>query len=162
MSDLDAEAARHLSTGERMLCFACRAEGTCQFGITSVRPDGERRLVADLACPARFEGGPHVAHGGWTAAVFDEVLGHMGPFNGAVTVTGGLCVDYLKPVPIERPMRIEARVDRVEGRKWFLEAAMVLVATGVVVGRARGVFIERKPEHFENHRKWMEAQDGGS
>jgi acyl-coenzyme A thioesterase PaaI-like protein len=156
---LDLEAAVYLKAGDRMLCFACRASGRCQFGLEQVLPDGDRRLIATLSCPANFEGGPGVAHGGWTAAAFDEILGHMGPFNGALTVTGGLCIDYLKPVPISRPLQVRAWVDRVEGRKWFIEGEMTLIATGALLGRAHGVFIERKAEHFDNHRKWMEAQD---
>ena len=153
---LDDAAARFLAPGEQMLCFACRAEGACQFGIREVAPAGERRIMARLACPARYEGGPGVAHGGWVAAVLDEVLGHLGPLNGALTVTGTLTIEYLRPTPILHDLEVQAWVERVEGRRWHLEAEMTLASTGALLGRARGVFVERKAEHFENHRRWMD------
>jgi len=159
---LDAEAARLLAPGETMLCYACRAGGVCRLGVDRVLPDGARRLVARLACPESHEGGPGVAHGGWTAAAFDEVLGYMGPLNGALTVTGTLTVEFLRPVPILRDLEVRAWVDRVEGRRWFLEAEMTLAATGARLGRAQAIFVERRPDHFDRHHRWLEGQDAGS
>ena len=158
---LDAEAAQFLRPGEMMLCYACRAGGVCQLGLREMLPAGERAVLARLACPATYEGGPGVAHGGWTAAAFDEVMGHLGPLNGALTVTGTLTVEYLRPVPIERDLEVRAWVERVEGRRWFLGAEMFLVATNARLGRAQGIFVERKAEHFENHRRWLAAQEIG-
>lgn len=158
---LDEAAARFLAPGEQMFCFACRASGACQFGIREVVPAGERRILARLACPPQYEGGPGVAHGGWVAAVMDEVLGHMGPLNGALTVTGTLTIEYLKPVPLAHDLEVQAWVDRVEGRRWYLEAELALAGAGALLGRAHGIFVERKAEHFENHRRWMENQGGG-
>lgn len=158
---LDAEAAAFLEDGELMLCFACRAAGVCQFGLRTIEPARERAVLVRLTCPPRFEGGPMVAHGGWTAAAFDEALGHLGPLNGALTVTGTLTIEYLKPVPIGEALQIRAWVDRVEGRRWLLVGEMSLAGTGALLGRAQGTFIERKAEHFENHRRWMEAQKNG-
>ena len=160
-SSLDAAAARLLAPGEQMLCFGCRASGACQFGIREVAPAGERRILARLACPSRYEGGPGVAHGGWVAAVLDEVLGHLGPLNGGLTVTGTLTVEYRKPTPILHDLEVHAWVDRIEGRRWYLEGEMALAATGAQLARAHGIFVERKAEHFENHRRWLESQGGG-
>ena len=157
---LDEAAARLLAPGEQMLCFACRPSGVCQFGIREVAPAGERRILARLVCPSRYEGGPGVAHGGWVAAALDEVLGHLGPLNGALTVTGTLTVEYLRPAPILHALEVCAWVDRVEGRRWYLEAEMTLAATGARLARAHGIFVERKAGHFENHRRWLESQAG--
>ena len=156
---LDAEAAQFLKPGEMVFCYACRRTGVCQLGLREVLPDGERAILARLVCPPTWEGGPNVAHGGWTASSFDEVLGHLGPLNGALTVTGGLSVEYLKPVPIERDVEVRAWVDRVEGRRWYLEAEMRLTGADALLGRAHGVFIERKATHFENHQRWLEEQE---
>ena len=159
MPPLDREAAQYIKPGDHMLCYACRKTGRCQLGIYSFSTEPDDVVLARMVCPASWEGGPMVAHGGWTAATFDEVLGHVGPLHGALTVTGTLTIEYLKPVPIEREVEVRARVDRVEGRRWYLTAEMTLVATGAVLGRANGIFVQRNPAHFEKHRLWMEEQD---
>lgn len=158
MTGLDADAARFLAPGEVMLCYACRPAGRCRAGLQSVAPSDRQGLIARLVCPAEYEGGPKVAHGGWTALAFDEALGHVGPLNRALTVTGRLEVDFLKPVPILTEVDIRAWVERREGRKWFLSGEMTLAATGVVLARASGCFIERRPTHFEDHQRWIAAQ----
>jgi acyl-coenzyme A thioesterase PaaI-like protein len=159
MPALDAEAAMFISPGEHMLCYACRKEGRCRLGIRRFIPQADQSVLAEVVCPASWEGGPMVAHGGWTAATFDEVLGHIGPLQGALTVTGTLTIEYVKPVPVERDLEVRARVERVEGRRWYLAGEMTLKSTGAVLGRAKGIFVQRNRSHFENHRKWMEEQD---
>src|SRR5712672_1528928 len=59
------------------LCGACRRLGGCRLGLgrEELQPDGS--VHTDLVCGPENEGGPDVAHGGWTAGVFDEVLGHV-------------------------------------------------------------------------------------
>jgi acyl-coenzyme A thioesterase PaaI-like protein len=159
MTGLDADAARFLEPGEIMLCYACRPAGRCRAGVQSVTPSDRQGLVMRLVCPAEYEGGPQVAHGGWTALAFDEALGHVGPLNRAYTVTGRLEVDFIKPVPILTVVEIKAWVDEHEGRKWRLRGEMTLVSTGAALARASGLFIERRPTHFEDHKAWLEAQN---
>ena len=59
------------------LCGACRRLGACRLGLgrEELQPDGS--VHTHLVCGPENEGGPDVAHGGWTAGVFDEVLGHV-------------------------------------------------------------------------------------
>jgi acyl-coenzyme A thioesterase PaaI-like protein len=159
MTGLDADAARFLAPGEIMLCYACRPAGRCRAGVQSVAPSDRQGLVMRLVCPAEYEGGPQVAHGGWTALAFDEALGHIGPLNRAYTVTGRLEVDFIKPAPILAEVEIKAWVDEHEGRKWRLRGEMTLASTGAVLARASGLFIERRPTHFEDHKAWLEAQN---
>ena len=54
---------------------------------------------------------------------------------------------------LSRPLR----VDRVEGRRWFLEAEMIHAGARLAV--AHGVFIERRPDHFHSHQLWLQSQD---
>src|SRR5215216_860637 len=97
------------------LCGSCRRSQTCRLGLTTERLDADGVASFDLVCPPEHEGGPHVAHGGWTAGVLDEVLGHVPLLHDQLTVTGTLEVRFVRPVPIERPLRARAWIDRVEG-----------------------------------------------
>jgi acyl-coenzyme A thioesterase PaaI-like protein len=141
------------------LCGACARTGACQFGVGRERllPDGSSETL--LVCSAEHEGGPGVAHGGWTAAVFDEILGHMPLLHGQLAVTGQLSVSFVKPVPIERPLRAVARVDRREERKWHISGELTLAATGALLGRGEAVLVLRDPGHFTRHREWLATQD---
>jgi acyl-coenzyme A thioesterase PaaI-like protein len=123
---------------------------------------GERRTETQLTCPKDHEGGPGVAHGGWTAAIMDEALGHLALLSGQMTVTATLTVDFLRPVPIERPLRVVAWRESVERNRWLNAGELVLVSNGAVLARARGEFAMRdQTRHFERFREWL-ADEGRS
>ncbi len=86
-----------------------------------------------------YEGPPGHLHGGYVAAAFDEVLGMAQSVTGHPGMTGTLTVRYLRPTPLHREVRFEARVDRVEGRKIF--AAGTLHAGDTLCAEAEGIFI---------------------
>lgn len=120
-------------------------------------PDGS--VETELICSVEHEGGPGVAHGGWIAATFDEVTGHVPLLAGRLAVTGQMTVSYLKPVPIERPLRARARVVRKEERRWLVEGELRLASTDALLGRAEATMVLRDPAHFERHRAWLAEQD---
>jgi acyl-coenzyme A thioesterase PaaI-like protein len=141
------------------LCGACRRTGGCRLGLTTERLDEDGVARFDIVCPADYEGGPGVAHGGWTAETLDEVLGHVPLLNNQLTVTGTLTVRFVKPVPIGRPLLASAWVDRVEGKKWFLSGEIVLRSSGALLAGATGVWIARDPAlHFGRFEQWLAEQ----
>ena len=141
------------------LCGACRLPGRCQFGITAYElgPDGVAR--ARVWVDESMEGGPGVAHGGWTSAIFDDVLGKVPGTHGILAVTKTLTVDYTRPVPVGRWLRGEARVDSRANGIWEISGTLTLEASGSVLARAHGVWVERTPSHFERHERWLGEQD---
>lgn len=154
-----ADFASGPAPGAIALCAACQRLGACRLGLgrEGLRPDGI--VETSLVCSADHEGGPGVAHGGWTAAMFDEVTGHVPLLSGQLAVTGTMRVTYLKPVPIERPLEARAWVARKEPRRWHVEGELTLASTGVLLGRAEAVMVLRDPGHFERHRQWLAEQD---
>jgi hypothetical protein len=142
-----------------LLCGACRVSAACRLGV-------RREFLADngighfdVACPRDHEGGPDVAHGGWTAAVMDECLGHIPPLNAQMSVTATLTVNFKKPVPVERPLAIRTWIDKIEGSKWFISGEMILRPGGSVLATANGIWIARDPSHFARHQQWLAEQD---
>jgi len=154
-----ADFTRPPSQSGIALCRSCERRGRCQLGLgrEELGPDGI--VETELVCSAEHEGGPGVAHGGWIAATFDEVTGHVTLLSGQLAVTGQMTVSYLKPVPIERPLRARAWAVRKEERRWFVEAELRLASTGVLLGRAEATMVLRDPAHFERHRAWLASQD---
>lgn len=76
-----------------------------------------RRATGRVTFGSVYEGAPGCVHGGFVAAVFDEVLGTACIFSGHPGMTGYLTTHYRSPTPVLQELRFEARLERVEGRK---------------------------------------------
>ena len=142
------------------LCGACRRTGVCRLGLTTERLDDDGVARFGISCPSEHEGGPGVAHGGWTAGVLDEVLGHVPLLHHRMSVTGTLTVRFEKPVPIERPLEARAWVARREPRKWSIAGELVLASSEAVLARADGIFVLRdQATHFGDFKRWLAEQE---
>jgi acyl-coenzyme A thioesterase PaaI-like protein len=145
--------------GEVGLCGACRALGACRLGLKREHLGEDGVVRSHLVCPAGHEGGPGVAHGGWTAGVLDELLGHVPMLHRSLSVTKTLEVSFLRPVPIERPLEASAWATRREAGRWYIAGEIRLASTGAELARAAGVFVERDPAHFSRFERWLDEQD---
>jgi acyl-coenzyme A thioesterase PaaI-like protein len=94
---------------------------------------------ADATLGPLYVGPVGTVHGGVVALIFDELLGAANLLNGVGAFTGTLTVRYKKPTPLLTPLALEARVDRVEGRKAITRGE--IRAAGGVTAEAEGVFV---------------------
>jgi acyl-coenzyme A thioesterase PaaI-like protein len=90
-------------------------------------------LVADVVIPAVFAGWPGMAHGGVVAGILDDVLGQLATAVGGFAATARLEIEFRRPTPVERTLRVEARVAKRRGRQIFLEGSVLEGATELVV-----------------------------
>jgi acyl-coenzyme A thioesterase PaaI-like protein len=141
------------------LCAGCVPLGRCQFGIRSYQVGADGVARARVWVDASMAGGPRVAHGGWTASIFDEVLGQVPGLHGVLAVTKTLTVDYTRPVPVDRWLLAEARVESRSDGNWEISGVLTLEATGSELARAHGTWVERTARHFERHAEWLREQD---
>lgn len=141
------------------LCRACQRLGACRLGLTSERMSDDGVMEVTLSSSRENEAGVDIAHGGWTAAVMDDLLGHLGAAQGVFAVTASLTVEFLKPVPIERPLLAKAWCEKSEGGRRLHRAELTLAATGAVLARGQGVFVERDRTHYDRHRQWLASED---
>lgn len=141
-----------------LLCHGCRDLNRCRMGLQreTLRSDGI--VVSELACPRDSEGGPNVAHGGWTAGMLDELVGHSMMLREEFAVTGALEVVFHKPMPIELPLIGTAQVDKREGRKAYVSARIELASNGALLASAKAIMVKRPADHFERHEAWLEEQ----
>jgi acyl-coenzyme A thioesterase PaaI-like protein len=141
------------------LCGACRRIGQCRLGLTTERLDDDGVAHFEIVCPPEHEGGPGVAHGGWTAGVLDEVLGHVPLLHHQLSVTGTLTVRFVHPVPVGHQLHARAWVARREARKWHIAGELGLSASGAVLAAAEGVFVLRDAaSHFGGFERWLAEQ----
>ena len=124
------------STGV-VLCGSCQRISRCRLGLHRETLQDDGVVVSEIECPRDNEGGPNVAHGGWTAGILDEMVGHALILRGEFVVTGTLTGEVRQA----RPRR--AAVDRPRlgsgprGPRVFVEAEIVLAGTDVVVAGRR-------------------------
>jgi acyl-coenzyme A thioesterase PaaI-like protein len=90
-----------------------------------------------------FEGPPTFAHGGVSAMLLDQILGHAVGASGNPGMTVRLDTTYRAPVPLRTPLRLTAVVDEVAGRRVTATgtiataadpATILVTATGTFVG----------------------------
>lgn len=94
---------------------------------------------ASVTLGAAYEGPPGLVHGGVTALLLDHIMGETAAAAFTrVTFTGTLTMVYRRGTPLG-PLRLDARIDREEGRKVWVVAS-IGDAEGPTV-EAEGVFI---------------------
>jgi acyl-coenzyme A thioesterase PaaI-like protein len=96
-------------------------------------------LFAEVTFGSAYEGPPGHVHGGLVAAAFDEVMGAAQTMTGNPGMTGSLTINYRSPTPLHQPIVFAAWVDRVEGRKIYVESTAHRGDT--LCAQATGLFI---------------------
>jgi len=121
--------------------------------------DGAGR--AEVRCDPIWQGGQRIAHGGWVAAVLDDVVGRTLAAQGTFVVTSELAVEYLRPTPVDEDLFVttEARPDG--DRRWRVTASLHMrKAPEQPLARANALMIEPRSGHYERQKQKMAALRG--
>lgn len=90
-------------------------------------------------------GGNGAAHGGVLPLLFDDLLGMIVHYAGRpISRTAYLHVNYRKITPLEAPLTVRGRVDRIEGRKTFITAEL-RAEQGDLLADCEGLMVELLP-----------------
>lgn len=124
-----------------------------------VERDGET-IYGRVNLGAAYEGPPGYVHGAVIAGIFDMMMGLANIASGNPGMTGTLKVKYLKPTPLHTDLALEAKTDRVDGRK--IHTAGTLKVGDEVFSEAEAVFVrirmERALEYFDKHQRDNQAR----
>lgn len=99
-------------------------------------------VVGRCTLRSAHEGAPGRAHGGVVAAVFDDLFGFVMQRHNMHGFTGEITVRYRAGTPLHVPLEYRARLDRVDGRKIFLEAESFHGDTLLATSRATFIRME--------------------
>jgi uncharacterized protein (TIGR00369 family) len=128
-------------------CFGCGGANPRGMQLTFEQDDEAKRIRGRFRLGEEYQGAKGFLHGGIIATLLDEVMAKVSRFAQDHAVTGELTVEYRKPVPIGEELIIEgwevARDDRIR-----LREGEIRNASGVVLARGRGKFIEVNREKF--------------
>jgi acyl-coenzyme A thioesterase PaaI-like protein len=90
-------------------------------------------------------GGNAAAHGGTLPLLFDDVLGKVANYQQVTLArTVDLQIRYRRITPIGTELRLDARLESVEGRKRSATGTLT-DAAGLLLVEARGLFVELLP-----------------
>src|ERR1700749_3808171 len=90
--------------------------------------DEERQtFVCKFRLSKRYTGPPGHTHGGIIASILDDAMGKVNTLRHVIALTKEMTVEYLKPVPLHKPLRVESREVSVHGRQ-HINAAEILNA----------------------------------
>ena len=139
---------------EKLTPLAHTAQNRC-FGCGPANPAGlhlefmlaeDGSVVCQTSIADTCEGPRGFVHGGIIATLLDETMSKAVRSHNVVGMTRHMEVDYRRPVPVCRPIRLEGRVYHHEGRKHWAEAN-IFDERGTVLAHGKGLFIEVRPRH---------------
>ena len=137
----------HVSRQQKNYCFACGKNNPEGMHLRFSYDEEKKRFISRFRLGRRYTGPPGHAHGGVIATILDEAMGKVNKIHNVVALTSEISVQYLKPVPLNKPLRVEARSVSVRGRR-HINAAEIINQHGEVLARSRGTFIAIDPHRM--------------
>src|ERR1700693_4912169 len=132
-------------------CFVCGPDNPEGMQLKFILDEARQTFVCHFRLGKRYTGPPGHAHGGIIACILDDAMGKVNKLRHVIALTREMTVEYLKPVPLLKPLRVEGREVKVEGRT-HINAAEILNENSEVLARSRGTFIAIDPKKmFAKH-----------
>jgi uncharacterized protein (TIGR00369 family) len=132
---------------QKNYCFGCGTNNADGMRLRFTYDEQRRRFVCRFRLSKRYTGPPGHCHGGIIATILDEAMGKVNKLRHVVALTSEITVNYLKPVPLKQPLRVESREVKVRGRK-HINMAEILNEKGEVLARSQGLFIAIDPQRM--------------
>jgi len=126
-------------------CFVCGQDNPAGLKLKFILDEARQTFVCRLRLSKRYTGPPGHCHGGIIASILDDAMGKVNKLHHVVALTREMTVEYLKPVPLHTPLRVEGREISKKGRT-HINTAEILNEKNEVLARSRGIFIAINPE----------------
>ena len=126
-------------------CFACGKDNRDGMHLEFVFDPVRKRFISKFRLSKRFTGPPDHCHGGIIATILDDAMSKLSKLHDVIAATAELKVEYLKPVPLHAPLRVEACELHRRGRT-FIRQAEILDQQERTLAKGRGVFVIINPK----------------
>ena len=141
------------------LCFGCGIANL--FGLQMEVEPAADGVSGRFFVKQDHQGPPGYAHGGVIACALDEAMALCVHGEGELALTGRLEVDFRTPAPVGTFVRVDARVERREGRGLELSArAREVGDERRLIAEARARFV-RMGDSVPDEAYGAEAPDDG-
>ena len=128
-------------------CFVCGPDNPQGMRLSWTLDEERSTFICHFNLGARYTGPPGHCHGGIIAAILDDAMGKVNKLRQVVALTKEMTVEYLKPVPLHKPLRVESREVSVHGRQ-HINMAEIMNEKGEILARGKGTFIAIDPEQM--------------
>lgn len=126
-------------------CFVCGPDNPEGMRLIFTLDEERGMFVCHFNLNNRYTGPPGHCHGGIIASILDDAMGKVNKLRQVVALTKEMTVEYLRPVPLHKPLRVESREVSVHGRQ-HINSAEILNEKNEVLARSKGTFIAIDPE----------------
>ncbi len=131
----DQRLPKHLN------CFVCDGDTAYGMGIDWYGAADKRGVYGTISLTERYEGPPGHVHGGASAALIDDAMGSAAWYAGHQVMTAKMSVNYRRPIPLNMPITVQAKVSKVQGRKVFVYCK-ICAADGTLLVDGEGLFLQ--------------------
>lgn len=97
-------------------------------------------FVANFRLSKRYTGPPGHCHGGIIATILDDAMSKLSKLRDVIAATSRMTVEYRRPVPLNKRLRVESREISKRGRR-LTRVAEIIDEKGAVLARSRGIFV---------------------
>ena len=125
---------------QKNYCFACGKNNPDGMRLRFTYDEARKCYLCRFRLDKRYTGPPGHCHGGIIATILDEAMGKVNKLRQVIALTSEITINYLKPVPLNKPLRVESREVSVKGRR-HINMAEILNQKREVLARGRGLFI---------------------
>ena len=130
---------------QKNYCFACGQNNPDGMRLKFILDEERQTFVCRFRLGKRYTGPPGHCHGGIIATILDDAMGKVNKLHHVIALTREMKVEYLKPVPLNKPLRVEGREIQVKGRT-HVNTAEILNDKNEVLARSQGIFIAIDPD----------------
>jgi uncharacterized protein (TIGR00369 family) len=128
------------SKPRKNFCFACGQDNPGGMHLKFAADQTGKQFVCRFRLSKRYTGPPGHCHGGIIATILDDAMSKLNRLFEAPAATSKMTVEYLRPVPLNRPLEVRSRSMGRRGRR-LTHLAEIRDEKGTVLARSRGVFI---------------------
>src|SRR5260370_14218172 len=132
---------------QKNYCFACGQHNPEGMRLKFTLDEERQTFVCKFHLGKRYTGPPGHCHGGIIATILDDAMGKVNKLHHVIALTKEMTIEYLKPVPLHKPLHVEGREGSVKGRI-HINAAEILNDKSEVLARSQGTFIAIDPERM--------------
>jgi uncharacterized protein (TIGR00369 family) len=125
-------------------CFACGKDNPAGMHLKFTFDQPRKRFVSNFRLSKRYTGPPGFCHGGIIATILDDAMSKLNKQRDVAAATAQLTIEYLRPVPLQTSLRVEAHDVGRRGRR-LTRTAEILDQSGNVLAKGRGVFVIINP-----------------
>lgn len=136
-----------MQVADNRRCFICGPANPIGLKAKPAYDHTAGQAWMTVVIPSDYQGWEGIAHGGIVAALLDEVSAYAAMSLTKQIVTGELTIRYLKPVPIERELTLEAQVREQIRRTVKVEAS--LKCDGEILARSEARMVVLRKPHAE-------------